>query len=397
MSYEANLIPVDESLFSKVLIPFVMGNDACDQSFNQYLIEAIRIHRVQRRTQMMKRQAMNLQARKLRAIKSSQSNAANSGQDGDSEQRNFVLVNGATLGDESPSASLLTDSYLPESYLTESDGRHGRPLPQTKNDALTSMMSRPFFIPTDPSVSNNTADMGMIGDAYTRYRLAKPQDANNLARDLCSGAGFTVDLEFDQQIANDSSALPVVEPSDDVVSHELSWKMRLLGDAYKNLSNLRAVFDQDGELYHPHQLLSEESPMILVEFASRLNPGWSVPGPLNPSQLINRYATQRTDLFVSPTELFAPLTAKIRNLNATLNAKLDVPYQVGSYLPSDRLPIFIEVVEFILSDHLAKHPIEAQHSTALTVWLEAACYSQSQNLGLIETANLYSQPEGILN
>lgn len=382
MPYEANLIPVDESLFSKVLIPFVMGNDGSDQSFNQYLTEAIRIHRVQRRTQAMKRQAS----------KSSHSKASNCGQDGDSGQRNFILANGATLGDESPSASLLTESHLPDP-----DGRHGRALPPTMNVALTSVLARPFFIPSNPADSNNAADMGRIGDAYTRYRLAKPQDANSVARDLCSRAGFRIDLELDQEIACDPSPTPAVEPSDEVVGYELSWKTRLLRDAYKNLSNLRAVFDQHGELYHPHQLLSEESPMILVEFASHLNPGWSVPGPLNPSGLIDRYATQRTNIFVSPTDLFAPLTAKIPNLNATLNTKLDGPYQVGSYLPSDQLPIFIEVIESILSSHLANRSIEPQHSAALTVWLEAACYAQSQKLGLIETADLYSRSEGILN
>jgi len=263
------------------------------------------------------------------------------------------------------------------------------------------VFGRPFFI-NSPSTANPF-------EIYDQYRQADPTAVDSIARSMFNNWQHgTHDSrpEAPDRTYWDSlqEAVPFSDhttpPSFESIRIEITWKLQLLRDASDALARVRAVYDADGERYNPHQLMTEELPFILIEFAARLHPGWMTAGPLNPTRLMADAGIKPLTLFDSARLLFQPWGDQaLNNPTEIQQSMITQPYQIGGYLTPDRVSQFIDLLDAKQNQLINARPADEQPQAqfAITMWREAAQYAMQKGFGLIEVADLFNAAEEVWN
>jgi hypothetical protein len=246
---------------------------------------------------------------------------------------------------------------------------------------------RPFFI-TDK-------DPEAVSKAIDQYLALKPEGVDAIARGMIE--------KLDPALAG--VVAPSKEgalPSDEDLALGIRGNLDLFRDAYAVLKKGgRTIETSDGRQFDARALFASDFPLTAVTFAVQFRPGWMARGYGWPTQLFAEIGVDTGELFVMPTDLFAPLLGEIPEIEEQLATTIQQNYSLGGYVSPKSVSRLLELLD--------------RHSRAIDEWArsegwgddgaqiylrgirEAALDAQRRGFAFVEATEIYSGPLGIMN
>lgn len=243
---------------------------------------------------------------------------------------------------------------------------------------------RPYFI--------TSIDDDALFESIDRYTDAAPQDADELARRMIADRWPDVS---DRVRKDDSSGLP----SDEDFLHSVSWKIELLREAVKAVSDGTTIRLPDGEEQDPVELLSNDAQMAILEFHSALVPGWMGRGLVAPTQLLQQ-AGRQSKVIERSDKPFASLSDAISALTLRSDASVIENFMVGGYVAAENVAVFLGELESTKPDILSAADGEGWRLECEVVFrkiAEALKDARRRGIGFVEASEIYSAPMGVMN
>jgi hypothetical protein len=236
---------------------------------------------------------------------------------------------------------------------------------------------RPFFI-TDK-------DPEAVSNAIDAYLGARPDQVDAIAKKMIEKL--------------EPSLVDAIVPSKEGT---LPKDAELAAGIRKNLDRFREAFaaikSGDDE---PRSLFASDFPLTAVIFATQFRPGWMARGFGWPTQLFAEIDVDVSELFVMPTDLFAPLLDEVPEIEEQLATTVQQNFSLGGYVAPKSVSRLLELLD--------------RHSRGIDEWArsegwgddgaqtylrgiqEAALDAQRRGLAFVEATEIYSGPLGIMN
>lgn len=247
-------------------------------------------------------------------------------------------------------------------------------------DSRLYVWGRPFFITVEGPEN--------VSKAIDTYLAAKPEDVDEIAREMLR----TFDPSLVDRVKPDTSGH---QPSDDKLASGITWRLELLRDAYAHQD--KAVVRGE-ETYDPHELLTREIPLSVLEFAAHLRPGWMDRG-VWPTRLIAESNVDAGDLFEEPTALLGAF-AKFPPMTDLLSDTITENYMVGGFVPPAKVPALRQLLQRDLDTLIAPARADGWEDEArrsVRKMIEALVDAERKGFGFAEATEIYEPMRGVMN
>ncbi|MEM8982125.1 MAG: hypothetical protein AAGC71_03805 [Pseudomonadota bacterium] len=244
---------------------------------------------------------------------------------------------------------------------------------------------RPFFI-SDASAAEVAASIERYLNATDLAAVdALAQQAINDKWPQLAGA---IQPKFEQE-----------PPTESDFRNEVSWKIVLMRDAVAALRAGTEVKTPDGESMDPAECIEAYLQHAAMEFAAITRPGWMTRGYVWPTYLCDLGGLPTT-VFESSQKPFSGFLEKLPEAKLRDDDAISENYMLGGYVPAAELPqlkqLFAEGRDEIIAA-ATKEGWEYDCKVTLQKLDETIHYCEVNNLGLVEAAEIYSGPMGIMN
>ncbi|RBM21931.1 hypothetical protein [Streptomyces sp. PT12] len=261
---------------------------------------------------------------------------------------------------------------------------------EAKDDAIESdvhVWGRPFLVAGD--------DPEQVADAVQRYLATPAEGVDALAREMLA----RIDPALPARVTPDESRGAL--PGEEELGRSLSWRIRVVRALAVGLREGReAVPDPDTpSQQHEVDMLGREVAFTVLDFASKLTPGWMSRGLTWPTHLLAEAHLPR-GAFIRPAALHRPLREEFPDLEWLEEETIIHNDMVGGYVPPEAVPAtrtHLTTHRDALIAPAASDGWEEYCALNLTKIDEALTLAARLGFGFCEATEIYSGFSGTLN
>lgn len=345
MGFDISHHPVDVDFIQSVVLPYILG----DGDIDSWVEEAVQLSKVRWRAN-----AWGLGVLSLQHKQSAKRRAP--------AKPKTAVAKGKPAPKRKPKPSLVPDKF----------------------DSDLHVWGRPFFI------TSETPDE--VGTAIDRYIGCQPKQVDSLVEEMLG----QLNPALVGKVTPDAEGKL---PKDDVLRHSIRWKLDLLRECVRVRKGKKPVQVPNGEELDPKQALAANTALVVLEFAAAFRPGWMSRGHFWPTVFLKEAGVPVDAYFERPRKLFQPLLKVAPEVIGCLNETIGGNFEVGGYVPAERVVALRESLERHREKILAYYQKKkwGDVGVELTKLYEAVRDAESRGLAFAEAAEVYSGPMGIMN